>query len=480
MKVLVVNGSPKGEQSLTLQHSLYMLGQEKELEWKVLQVGEELSAINYVKGWLDSAIADIEWSDAIIWNTPVYTMLVPWQLIRLFELIKNSGRNEIFRGKYATTMMTCFHYYDHLAEDYLRGMSEDLGMSFMEGRTADNMDMLKQEHRASMRFFMHEFIEACRNKLPVERKFMPLGDLKSPTFRPGKKNDSTQSKAESRKAGSRESDLEKADLKQAAPRTVLLTDEYRKDGNLSRMIEVFMGAYPHPIEVVDINDFPYEAGCHGCLRCELVGECDRKDGFQEFYLNLVNTCDVLVFGMNIEDRYLKPIWKLFLDRTFSNGHRTSMMGKHTTYLVSGPLRSLPSVRQFLEGKDNVGRENSMGIIGDEYEDSKQLEELLRLTAQRLARAAAVKYQKSVNFLGLGGMKIFRDLIYSMRGVVGDDHRFYKKRGLYDFPQKDIPKQFFNLGMGMAFKLKPVRVQAFERMPEMYILLHKQIVDSGKP
>jgi len=40
------------------------------------------------------------------------------------------------------------------------------------------------------------------------------------------------------------------------------------------------------------------------------------------------------------------------------------------------------------------------------------------------------------------MKIFRDLIYSMRGVVGDDHRFYKKHKLYDFPQKDLPKQTF--------------------------------------
>ena len=67
----------------------------------------------------------------------------------------------------------------------------------------------------------------------------------------------------------------------------------------------------------------------------------------------------------------------------------------------------------------------------------------------------------------------------MRGVVGDDHRFYKKNGLYDFPQRDLGKQVFNLSMGMAFKLKPVRMQAFERMPEMYIQLHKQIVKSGK-
>ena len=64
-------------------------------------------------------------------------------------------------------------------------------------------------------------------------------------------------------------------------------------------------------------------------------------------------------------------------------------------------------------------------------------------------------------------------------MVGDDHRFYKKNKLYDFPQRDLGRQVFNLGMGIAFKLKTVRMQAFERMPEMYIQLHKQIVKSGK-
>lgn len=464
IKILVINGSPKGVHSLTLQHSLYMLGQEKDVEYKVLQAGEALSKIDFEQSWLEAAIADIEWSDAIIWNTPVYTMLVPWQLIRLFQLIKEAGRNSVFKGKYATSMMTCFHYYDHLAEDWLRAMSEDRGMSYIEGRTADNMDMLKKTHRASMRFFMNDFVSTCCNRFPVERKFMPLPETESPRFIP------TQITA-SKDANS--------DFGVQKLRTVLLTDEIHKDSNLSRMIDVFMDAYPHTIEIIDINDFPYEAGCHGCLKCELVGDCDRKDGFQEFYMNLVNTCDVLIFGMNLEERYLKPIWKLFLDRTFSNGHRTSMMGKHTAYIVAGHLSKLPNVRQFLEGKDNVGRENSMCIIGDEYEDSFYLESLLRNSAKRLSQAAMAKYQKSINFLGVGGIKIFRDLIYSMRGVVRDDHRFYKKNGLYDFPQKDLAKQVFNLGMGIAFILKPVRMQAYKLMPDMYIQLHKQIVKSGK-
>ena len=41
------------------------------------------------------------------------------------------------------------------------------------------------------------------------------------------------------------------------------------------------------------------------------------------------------------------------------------------------------------------------------------------------------------------MKIFRDLIYQMRGMMRADHKFYKKQGIYDFPQK---KWFTSLKM----------------------------------
>ena len=33
------------------------------------------------------------------------------------------------------------------------------------------------------------------------------------------------------------------------------------------------------------------------------------------------------------------------------------------------------------------------------------------------------------------MKIFRDLIWLMQGMMRADHRFYKSHGQYDFPQK---------------------------------------------
>ena len=457
--MVLVNASPKGEYSLTLQYAKYLLIHEQDVEWTIIHVGEKLTDMSYDTAWFDEACATIGAYDAIIWATPVYTMLVPWQCIRFFDLVKKAGRQSIFSGKYATSVMSCFHYYDHLAEEWLRGTCEDLGISFIEGMSVDNKDLLSKEFRTSMRFFMSEFHLACKQKVPVPRKSRILEHIDSPRFAP---------------SPNREISGKKTDI-----RTVILTDEKGKDGNLSRMIEVFAAAYPNQIEIVDINDFPYEGACQGCLRCELVGDCDRKDGFQKFYQDLVNTCDVLIHAITVEDRYLKPIWKLFLDRTFSNGHRTSMMGKHTCYLVAGHLSQVPGVRQFLEGKDHVGRENSMGIISDEEPDSSRLETMLIDCAGRIDRAVRAKYQKGNNFLGVGGMKIFRDLIYGMRGVVRDDHRFYKKRKLYDFPQKNIPNQLFNLFMGVAFMFKPVRLQAYLRMKPLYIQQHKRLVDSKK-
>ena len=458
-KVVIVNASPKGEYSLTLQYARYLVTREPNIDWSIIHVGEQLTDMEYDKAWFDGSLALLEQCKAVIWATPVYTMLVPWQLIRFFDLVRQAGRNSVFKDKYATSVMSCFHYFDNLAEQWLYGTCEDLGMHFMEGFSVDNIDLLKAEFRSSMRFFMQEFHQATLNRTVMVRRSNVLKDVSSPVFKP------TLGEASAAK---------KRDI-----RTVLLTDEQNTDGNLSAMIKVFLAAYPNEVEVVDINDFPYEGACQGCLRCELVGPCDRKDGFQDFYQNLVNTYDVLVHAMNIEGRYLKPIWKLFLDRTFSNGHRTSMMGKHTCYLVAGPLGQLSNVREFLEGKDRVGKENSMGVISDECPDSAHLQALIEQLAVRLDRACRAKYQKGVNFLGVGGMKIFRDLIYGMRGVVRDDHRFYKKRKLYDFPQKNLKNQLFNLFMGVATTFKFVRIGAYQNMKPLYILEHKRLVDSDR-
>ena len=249
MKVLIVNASPKGEYSLTLQHARYLAVHEPGIEWSVSHVGEKLTDIEFDRAWLDGNIAAVEACDAIIWATPVYTMLVPWQLIRFFSLVREAGKEGIFAGKYATIVMSCFHYYDNLAEEWLRGACEDLGMAFVEGLSVDNKDMLRPEFRASMRFFLSEFHRACATRAPVARRSRPLVNAQSPKFVPSRAVATPTAAAAAGCAA--QPALKNTDL-----RTVLLTDERGKNGNLSPMIEVFLDSYPNAVDVVDINDFP--------------------------------------------------------------------------------------------------------------------------------------------------------------------------------------------------------------------------------
>ena len=60
---------------------------------------------------------------------------------------------------------------------------------------------------------------------------------------------------------------------------------------------------------------------------------------------------------------------------------------------------------------------------------------MEAAAKRLAYALENRYVPPRNFYGVGGLKIFRDLIWLMRGIMKADHDYYKAHGLYDFPQK---------------------------------------------
>ena len=80
-----------------------------------------------------------------------------------------------------------------------------------------------------------------------------------------------------------------------------------------------------------------------------------------------------------------------------------------------------------------------GVATDEENPDLQVDQL----AKSLTFALETGHTAPRNFWGVGGMKIFRDLIYQMRGMMRADHKFYKKQGIYDFPQK---KQLTSLKM----------------------------------
>ena len=87
MNILVLNGSPKGEESVTLQTVRY-LEKRYGVTTAVLHVGQRIGKIE--KNF-DEAKDALERADLLLFCYPVYTFLAPSQLHRFVELIRENG-----------------------------------------------------------------------------------------------------------------------------------------------------------------------------------------------------------------------------------------------------------------------------------------------------------------------------------------------------------------------------------------------------
>ena len=106
----------------------------------------------------------------------------------------------------------------------------------------------------------------------------------------------------------------------------------------------------------------------------------------------------------------------------------------------------------------------MDIVSDEYGDSAELDALLENLSKRLIRFAGKNYVKPPTFLGVGGMKIFRDNIWGrLRYVFRADHEYFKKHGIYDFPQKDVKTRIQNWILMSLFKVPVIRKEFYNRL-----------------
>jgi multimeric flavodoxin WrbA len=422
VKITVLNGSPKGEISVTLQYVKYMQKKHPECEYSVFQIGREIKRIESKPELFGRIIEEIADSDGILWCTPVYLLLVPSQLKRFIELVFERGEEAAFKEKYGTTFTTSAHFYDHTAHNYMHAVSEDLGMRYVDGYSAEFNDLLRPDERIQIEKFADGFFRCIEKQGPTGRAFMRVSH-EIPEYHPGTIENVPGT-------GSR--------------KIILITDADGVDSNLKRMTDVFISSVPCEVDLVNLNEVNMRGGCLGCLGCVYDGVCVYKDDMRDLFLNRLLRADAAVYAGSIKDRYLSARWKMFFDRMFFNGHRPAFGGKPTGWIVSGPLRQIPNLRQVLEAFTENPRMSSMGIVTDEYEDSEQITLLLKGLADQVTWAMEVGFSRPPSFLGVGGHKVFRDLVYSMRGIMKADHDYYRENNLYDFPQKDLKSSALNL------------------------------------
>ena len=148
MKILIVNGSPKGKFSITLQTFKYLEKLHPEHEFSVLDAGQKIKALEKD---FSKAKEMIENAELVIFSYPVYTFVAPCQLHRFIELLKESKTD--LSEKFATQFSTSKHFYDITAHNYIRDNCFDLGFKYIKGLSADMDDLLSEKGQKEAKEF---------------------------------------------------------------------------------------------------------------------------------------------------------------------------------------------------------------------------------------------------------------------------------------------------------------------------------------
>ncbi len=446
MKILVINGSPKGDNSITLQTTKYLEILCPSHEFEVLNVGSRIRSLE--KDFAPAKEA-LESADLLIFSYPVYTFIAPYQLHRFIELVKESGIS--LRGKYATQISTSKHFYDVTAHRYVQDNCGDLKLKYIKGLSADMDDLLSEKGRKEARDFFKFVLWSVKNDLyePAAKKF-PRPAQKPVEIPEIKKTD------------------KKGDV-------VIVTDCEADNVQLSSMIERFRAVLPLATRVVNIREYPFRGGCLGCFNCAVSGKCVYTDGFDEFLRNNIQTAQAIVYAFSIKDHSMGARFKLYDDRQFCNGHRTVTMGMPFGYLISGDYSREFNLQMIVEGRAQVGGNFLAGVATDERDPNAEIDRM----ARSLCYALKNKYVPPQNFYGIGGMKIFRDLIWTMQGMMKADHKFYKEHGQYDFPQKNYGTMLKMYLVGALISNPKIKAKMGNKMNEGMLLPYNKVLNEAK-
>ena len=445
MRILVLNGSPKGKNSVTLQTVNYLQLLYPKHSFEIFHVGQRIKALEKD---FSPALEALKKADLLLFSYPVYTFVAPCQLHRFVELMKE--HKAPVAGKWASQITTSKHFYDITAHRYIQDICGDLGLKYIRGLSADMEDLLKPKGQQEAKdFFKFVLWSVAHNSaepvsaVSTEPKHIPVTAVEAPEKKTG-------------------------DI-------VIVTDCEKDDVQLAAMIARFRAVCGRKTRVENIREYPLRGGCLGCFNCAITGKCVYKDGFDEYLRNTIQTAESIVYAFSIKDHSMGARFKMYDDRNFCNGHRTVTIGMPIGYLISGNYSGESNLQTIVEARAQVGSNYLAGVATDEENPDTAIDQL----AERLQYALEHKYVPPQNFYGIGGMKIFRDLIWQMQGMMRADHKFYKAHGQYDFPQKQWPKMLAMYGVGMLLSSPKLKAKAGSAMTDGMLRPYNKVLEKVK-
>lgn len=452
MRIIVLNGSPKGDNSVTMQYVKYIEQKYPQHSFTYVNAAQSIKKLENDAAYFDEVMATIQNSDGVVWGFPLYIYLVHANYKRFIELIWERGKQDVFRDKYAISIATSIHFFDNTALNYIQAVCDDLGMNYVEAFSAHMDDLLQENIRKNLLFFANSFFSAIEKQITTIKYYAPVTSAMI-EYLPGK---ATPIGLNEKKA-------------------VIVTDSADLTQNIGKMVEhcrMLLAA-----DIVDISKIKINGGCTGCIKCGFDNQCmyGNTDDVEKTY-EMIQEYDIIIFAGTIRDRYLSARWKLFIDRRFSHTHQPLFSGKQFGWLVSGPLMQNHNLREILQAMSELDRTTLAGILTDEYASSQAIDDRIYAFGQILADAAAAGHVRPRTFLGIGGMKIFRDDIWGeLRFVFQGDHRYYKKHGFYDFPQKRYKVRLRNFFMIMLTKIPSVKKNMRQNLTKFMLMPFQKVL-----
>ncbi len=448
MNIVVLNGSPKGQNSITMQTVQYLAKRYPEHTFGVLHVAARIRA--YEKDFAPVKTA-LEAAELVLFSYPVYTFLAPYQLHRFVELLKASDTD--LSGKYTAQITTSKHFYDVTAHKWVEENVNDLGMKYISGLSADMEDLLEEKGRNEADSYFEKLMFDVQHDIykPRTRAAAPVNTI---VHTPVLENVPKSTEKE----------------------IVMVTNYAQDDINLQNMIADVKAACAYEIKVVNMREYPFAGGCLGCMNCTATAECIYKDGFAEYLRNEIQTADAIINAYTIENHYTEASLKCYDDRQFCNGHRNVTEGMPVAYLISGDYQNEPLMQMLVEARSEVGGVYLAGVATDEGDTAASIAKMVA----SLEYALTHKMAKSANFYGVGGSKIFRDLVFLMRGMMKADHEFYKEHGVYDYPHNNKKKILQMKMIGGLISLPPVQKKMKGKISGFVVQPYTKVIDTVEP
>lgn len=445
MKVVILNGSPKGQDSISLQTALYFKKLYPEHEYSVLDVARKIKL--YEKKF-DTIKDSIEQADLLFFVYPVYTFLAPYQLHRFIELMKENEVN--LSNTYVTQITTSKHFYDTTAHSYIEENCYDFHGKYIPGFSSDMEDLLTKQGQEQAKDYFEKTLFDVEHDI---YRYRPIIKQEVPKY---------------------VSCLETQE-KTIKKNVVMISDYQEGDDSLKAMIEDFVATSKATIRVVNLQELRIDGGCLGCLQCSVSAKCVYKDNFDSFIQEEVGNADAIIYAFSIHNHFARSIMKAYDDRQFCNGHRSVHKGKSVTYIVSGDLDSERNLQTVIDARSDVGGLYLCGVISDQHNPTKAIQDVSKTLEYVLEKPI----DKPAMFYGVGGTKIFRDLVYVMQGFMQADHKFYKEHGIYDFPQKNKAQLIKMIFVGRLLQIPSVQKKMKGQLSSYILMPYKKLLENDQ-